>query len=176
MGYGLSGAIGAALAGNSRRTFLVDGDGGFLQNLQELGTVTAHRLNLKIFVFDNQGYASIRTTQRNYFGGHYVGCDRMTGLGMPHWETLFSAYDIPVQTCAPRFDEDAGFLDSLSAPGPAAFLVPIDPEQTYLPKINSRMTAAGGMESSPLHRMYPDLEPDTAASVFRYLPVDSGAA
>ena len=42
-------------------------------------------LNLKIFIFANEGYASIRTTQRNYFGGAYLGCDTSTGLGFPDW-------------------------------------------------------------------------------------------
>src|SRR5204863_3096570 len=57
MGYGLSGAIGAAIAGGSRRTILVEGDGGFAQNMQELGTVAVNRLNLKMFIFDDQGHA-----------------------------------------------------------------------------------------------------------------------
>ena len=68
MGYGLAGAIGAALANTTKRTFLVEGDGGFAQNMQEIGTVVANQLNLKIFIFDNQGYGSIRSNQRNYFG------------------------------------------------------------------------------------------------------------
>ena len=85
MGYGLSGAIGAALAANGKRTYLVEGDGGFAQNIQELGTVAILDLNLKIFIFEDQGHASIRMTQKNYFGGKYVGCDKSTGLGLPNW-------------------------------------------------------------------------------------------
>ncbi len=168
MGYGLSGSIGAALAGAGRRTILIEGDGGFIQNLQELGTVAVNKLNLKIFLFDDNGYASIRMTQKNYFGGSYVGCDRSTGLGIPRWEPLFAAYDIPVQRCRPGFQTDAKFLEAFAAPGPAAFLVHIDPEQTYFPKISSRVTASGGMESNPLHFMTPDLDEATAAKVFRY--------
>lgn len=170
MGYGLSGAIGAAFAGRGRRTILVEGDGGFIQNLQELGTAAANNLNLKIFLFDDNGYASIRMTQKNYFGGKYVGCDRATGLGIPRWEPLFAAYDIPVQRLRPGFETTSEFLDAFNAPGPAAFLVQIDPEQTYFPKISSRVTASGSMESNPIHRMTPDLDEATSAKVFRYLP------
>jgi acetolactate synthase-1/2/3 large subunit len=174
MGYGLGGAIGAAFAviasrSSVSRTILVEGDGGFIQNLQELGTVSVNHLNLKIFIFDDNGYASIRMTQKNYFGGSYVGCDTSTGLGMPHWERLFAAYDIPVQRLKPDFHADAKFLEAFHAPGPAAFLVHIDPEQTYFPKISSRVTASGSMESNPLHLMSPDLDEDAAAKVFRYL-------
>jgi acetolactate synthase-1/2/3 large subunit len=169
MGYGLSGAIGAAFAGAARRTILVEGDGGFTQNLQELGTVNANHLNLKIFLFDDNGYASIRMTQRNYFGGRYVGCDTDTGLGIPKWELLFPAYSIPVQRIGPGYQADPAFLAAFNAPGPAAFLVHIDPDQTYFPKISSRVTESGSMESNPLHRMTPDLDEALTAKVFRYL-------
>jgi acetolactate synthase-1/2/3 large subunit len=169
MGYGTSGAIGAAFAAEGKRTILVEGDGGFMQNLQELGTVSANNLNMKLFLFDDNGYASIRMTQLNYFGGRYVGCDTQTGLGIPKWEHLFRAYDIPVIRIRPGYEKDAEFLEMFNAAGPAAFLVHIDPMQTYFPKISSRVTASGGMESNPLHRMTPDLDEATAARVFRYL-------
>jgi acetolactate synthase I/II/III large subunit len=175
MGYGLSGAIGAAFAADNgdkvgRRTILIEGDGGFIQNLQELGTVAVNRLNLKIFIFDDNGYASIRMTQSNYFNGRYVGCDTATGLGIPKWEHLFAAYDIPVLRIGPGYHEEPAFLAAFNAHGPSAFLVHIDPNQTYFPKISSRVTASGSMESNPLHRMTPDLDDSTAAKVFRYLP------
>jgi acetolactate synthase-1/2/3 large subunit len=169
MGYGLSAAMGAAIATDGRRTVLIEGDGGFTQNLQELGTVRAQKLNLKIFLFDDNGYASIRMTQRSYFGGRYVGCDIETGLGIPNWEPLFAAYDIPVMRIGPGFESDLEFLQRFNAVGACAFIVRIDPEQTYFPKITSRVTASGGMESNPLHRMTPDLDEATAAKVFRYL-------
>jgi acetolactate synthase-1/2/3 large subunit len=170
MGYGLSGALGAAFAAAGRRTILVEGDGGFIQNLQELGTVAANQLNLKIFIFANNGYASIRMTQISYFGGHYVGCDTATGLGFPNWELLFAAYGIPVMSISNGFERDAEFLRQFEAPGAAAFLVQIDPAQTYFPKITSRVTATGGMVSNPLHRMSPDLPAELEAKVLRYLP------
>ena len=169
MGYGLSGAIGAAFAAEGRRTILVEGDGGFTQNLQELGTVAANRLNLKIFLFDDDGYASIRMTQSSYFGGRYVGCDTATGLGMPNWNLLFAAYGIPLQEIRVGFETTVSFQSAFDAIGPAAFLVKIDPKQTYHPRIASRVTADGSMESNPLHLMSPPLDEETAARVFKYL-------
>jgi acetolactate synthase I/II/III large subunit len=169
MGYGLSASIGSAIAAGGRRTVLIEGDGGFTQNLQELGTVRAQKLNLKIFLFDDNGYASIRMTQSNYFGGRYVGCDIQTGLGMPKWEPLFAAYDIPVMRIGPGYENDPEFIERFNAVGPSAFIVKIDPMQTYFPKISSRVTASGSMASNPLHLMTPDLDEATAAKVFRYL-------
>jgi acetolactate synthase-1/2/3 large subunit len=157
MGYGLSGAIGASVARPDKRTFLIEGDGGFTQNLQELGTVMVNRCNLKIFIFHDQGHASIRMTQRSYFNGNYLGCDRQTGLGLPEWTRLFAAWDVPVMELPLDFDTDDEFLARLESEGPQAFIVPIDPEQTYFPKISSRITESGSMESNPIDRMTPDL-------------------
>lgn len=173
MGYGLSGAIGAALGKPDSRVILVEGDGGFAQNLQELGTLAAQRLNVKIFLWDNEGYASIRMTQKNYFNGSYVGCDTATCLGLPDWETLFEAYSIPVVRTSPDSLEDVLTGEAFNRAGPAAFLVPIDPYQTYFPKIDSRVMATGGMESNPLHLMSPQLPDDVAASALRYLLMET---
>lgn len=169
MGYGLSGAIGAALAHPDRRTVLMEGDGGFAQNLQELATVRVNDLNLKTFIFSNEGYASIRMTQLNYFGGEYLGCDTRTGLGFPDWLALFAAFRIPVAELDLDWARAGRFDELFETPGPAAFIVPVDPEQTYLPKISSRMNAAGSMESNPLHLMSPDLSEDVASQVFAHL-------
>jgi acetolactate synthase I/II/III large subunit len=168
MGYGLGGAIGLAFSGPNR-VIHIEGDGGFAQNLQELGTVRANNLNIKTFILSNNGYASIRMTQKSYFDGHYVGCDPSTGLGLPDWKKLFDAFSIPVAQLNPDnpFSEDV--LTSLQKLGPQAYLVPIDPEQTYYPKITSSVNADGTMISNPLHRMTPDLPEELEKKVLRYI-------
>lgn len=166
MGYGLSGAVGAAIANPEDRVVLVEGDGGFAQNMQEIGTAAINNLNIKIFIFDDSGYASIRMTQKNYFGGRYVGCDTQTGLGMPNWEQLFAAWNVPVQKIALGFQNDPQFITSFNGKQVCAYIVPIDPEQTYFPKIMSRVTTSGAMESNPLHLMAPEL---SSADLLQYL-------
>ncbi|MBU6173753.1 MAG: thiamine pyrophosphate-binding protein, partial [Planctomycetes bacterium] len=170
MGYGLAGAIGASIAAGERRTVLVEGDGGFSQNLQELATVAVNQLPLKIFVFSNEGYASIRMTQRNYFGGQYLGCDTETGLGFPDWKLLARAYGLPYYEIATLDDLGDDFPELWNSDSAAFFVVKIHPEQTYFPKISSRVTETGGMESAPLHLMTPDLDAKTSALVFRHIP------
>lgn len=167
MGYGLSGALGAAYAHPGSRVILVEGDGGFAQNLQELGTVAASHLPIKMFLYVNNGYASIRMTQRNYFGGAWIGCDTGTGLGLPDWQALCAAYGIPCTQVGGA--DEARFEELLSSDGPALFIVPIDPEQTYFPKITSRLLPNGSMESNPLHLMTPELEQEVAIRVLRYI-------
>jgi len=169
MGYGLSGAVGAAFAAPKNRIWLIEGDGGFSQNVQELATAAVNNLNIKIFIFSNEGYGSIRTTQKNYFGGAYLGCDTNTGLGFPDWETLASAYKIPFVLYTEHGFEDQKLVNHLNEVGPLFVIVPIDPEQTYWPKISSQVTASGSMSSNPLYRMSPDLSPELALKVGRYL-------
>lgn len=173
MGYGLSGAIGTAFAQPGRRVVLTEGDGGFTQNLQELATVDVNRLNIKIFIYSNQGYASIRMTQKNYFRGDYLGCDTSTGLGFPDYLKLFDAYSIPALALTEAGTGAPGFRELFERRGPAAFIVPLDPEQTYFPKISSRVTGSGSMESAPLHLMSPDLDADLAARVMPYLALEA---
>lgn len=169
MGYGLSGAIGAAFSDPARRVVLVEGDGGFAQNLQEIGTAAVNNLNLKIFIFDDGGYASIRMTQRNYFSSGYIGCDRQTGLGLPDWEKLFAAWGVPTMRIDGEGRFDQGFQAMFDQPGVAAFIVSIDADQTYFPKITSRMTESGTMESNPLHLMTPDLSEEQYRDVVQFL-------
>jgi acetolactate synthase-1/2/3 large subunit len=169
MGYGLAGAIGAAIERAGSRVILFEGDGGFSQGLQELATVGLNELPIKIFIMSNAGYASIRMTQRGYFQGAYIGCDVESGLGFPRWDILFAAYGIRCMNLAVGWAQDERFLAEFADAAPSAFIVPIDPEQTYFPKITSRITENGSMESAPLHLMTPDLEPELANRVFRYL-------
>lgn len=157
MGYGLAGAIGTSLSHRDRKTVLVEGDGGFAQNLQELATVDVQQLNLKIFIFANEGYASIRMTQRNYFDGGYLGCDTSTGLGFPQWEKLASAYGLSFLTVQSNWLDDSRFLAEWDSVHPTIFIVPVHPEQTYYPKISSQITPSGGMMSAPLHMMTPEI-------------------
>jgi acetolactate synthase-1/2/3 large subunit len=172
MGYGLAGSIGSALANQTGRTVLVEGDGGFAQNLQELGTVKVRNLNLKMFIFSNLGYASIRVSQKAYFNGSYIGCDRETGVGLPDWEKLFDAYEIPVVRIGANLLSNEKALQMLSSVGPAAFVVDIHPDQSFLPKVTSKIFSDGNMRSNPIHLMDPQLDEETSNLVFKYLPTE----
>ena len=169
MGYGLSGAVGASLADTRRRTILVEGDGGFAQNVQELATVRVNNLPIKMFIFANNGYASIRMTQRNYFDGAYLGCDVETGLGFPDWQQLATAFGIESTVVTDSFTDESEFVSNWNSAEPHLFVVPIHPDQTYFPKISSRITPSGGMESAPLHEMTPTLSVDQMHRLGKFL-------
>ena len=170
MGYGLAGAIGTALVEPTKRTVLVEGDGGFAQNLSELGTVQNRQLKLKLFIFSNKGYASIRVSQKAYFAGAYIGCDGETGVGLPNWGKAFEAYGIPSVEISGSISGNEEVLRLLNSDGPAAFIVNIHPDQSFLPKITSKISADGKMKSNPIHLMDPQLDAELSQNVFKYLP------
>ena len=91
MGYWPA-AIGAALA-SGRRVICITGDGCLQMNIQELATVVKNKLNIKIFVLNNDGYLLIRHTQKKYFG-RLGGESSKTGLGFPNLRLISEAYGI----------------------------------------------------------------------------------
>jgi len=167
MGVGLAGAIGAVEM-RGQLTWLLEGDGGFLQHVQELGTVAVNNYPLKIILFDNDGYASIRSTQKKYFQGNYIGCDTKTGLGMPNYEMLSMAYGIPFSSVTTNFDKQE-LTRLLLDRTPRLFVVKISPDQPFLPKIDSRLNLDGTMESNPIHLMSPELDEETRRIVLRFI-------
>ena len=170
MGYGLAGAIGSAIAFKRKRTILVEGDGGFAQNLSEIGTVVNRKLNLKMIIFSNLGYASIRVSQKAYFNGNYVGCDSLTGVELPNWSSLFASYGIPTIEVNGSILHNDNFLKLLNDSGPAAFIINIHPDQSFLPKVTSKIFSDGKMKSNPIHLMDPQLPLQLAQKCFSALP------
>lgn len=170
MGYGLAGAIGASISEPNRRVILFEGDGGFAQNLQELGTVSVNNLNLKIFIFDNDGYASIRSTQKRLLQENYLGCDNSSGLGLPDWLSAVSAYGIRVLELNPHAPLDEEFSSLFSDSRPACFIVKCNPSYEYLPKVMSKKDQLGVITSDPLHKMWPPLEESVAKRTLKHLP------
>lgn len=67
MGAAIPVAIGAALA-SGRPVYCIDGDGSFMQNIQELEVVRRLKLPIIFLVMNNGGYASIRSSERRAFG------------------------------------------------------------------------------------------------------------
>jgi acetolactate synthase-1/2/3 large subunit len=172
MGIGPGGAIGTQIA-TGKITLLFDGDGGFIQNSQELGVIAARNLPIKIFIFSNDGYSSIRTTQKKYFSGNYVGCDASTGLGFPSLELYAAAFGINFYRSESNIEIDK-LAKIVNDYNPWLIEVVVDPDQEYLPKINSRITPSGSMESNALHAMWPELDDEQSRVVFKHL-IDDGA-
>jgi len=94
MGYGLPMSIGACRAAGERRVVCLEGDGSLQMNIQELETLVYNNLPVKLIVFNNRGYNSIRNTAEAYFEGRVVGADPSSGVGFPDLRRIAKAYGI----------------------------------------------------------------------------------
>jgi acetolactate synthase-1/2/3 large subunit len=157
MGYDLPAAIGACIALNRRRVICVAGDGSIQMNLQELQTIVTHRLPIKIFVLNNQGYHSIRQTQHTYFPDNIVGCGTESGLGFPDFEKLAAAYGIPFRRIRVHAELSDNIAATVEGDGPQLCEVILNLEQQFAPKLASRRLPDGRMVSSPLEDLAPFL-------------------
>lgn len=157
MGYGLPSTIGACLAGGGRRTVCVNGDGGFVMNIQELETIRRLNLPIKFFVLCNGGYGAILSTQTNLFGGHLVACDESSSLTLPDFRRVAEAFGIRSVQIASNEELSEKVSEALEAPGPVVVSVMTDIKTTARPKQVSYKRSDGQMESLPLEYMNPEL-------------------
>jgi len=158
MGFGIPAAIGACVAaGGARRTISLDGDGGFVMNIQELETVSRLDLPIKFFVLNNRGYGSIRATQNSYFNGRHVASDQVSGLTLPDVCKVAKAFGLRTA----RLTGHRNIMDEvrtiIETPGPVVCEVMVDPDQVTAPKVSSRQRPDGRMESMPMEDMAPFL-------------------
>lgn len=134
MGCALPYAIGASFARDKGEVIALMCDGGTMINLQEFQTVKHHKLPIKMFLFDNQGYSMIRHTQKN-LGYEYRGVDPASGVSTPDFRKLAFAWDFPAADVRTVAEWDAVLNQVMTAEGPCLAVIHIDPEQRFWPKL-----------------------------------------
>ena len=96
MGYALPASIGACFALGKRSVICITGDGSLQMNIQELATVVKHKLPIKIFLINNDGYSMIRQTQDQWMNSSYLASDARTDLAFPDFAKLADVYGFKV--------------------------------------------------------------------------------
>lgn len=157
MGYGFPSAIGACLASGGKRTVGVNGDGGFVMNIQELETLARLNLPVKMFVLSNRGYGAIKATQTNLFQGHLVACNEDSNLSIPPIAKVAEAYGLKTITIQNNQELDDKVKEVLGYDGPVICEVMTPIELTARPKQVSYKRSDGQMESKPLEYMNPPI-------------------
>lgn len=155
MGFGLPYSIGSCIANDKRRTILINGDGAFQLNIQELETL--HRLNLpvKIFIWDNTGYASIRSMQRNNFKGHYVASSPDSGFTTPDTAKVAKAYGFDTYQMNTNEDMLKLLPELMRDDKPLLCIVKVSPDETCWPRVKAMPQPDGSMKSGVLENMWP---------------------
>ncbi len=157
MGYGFPSAIGACLASGGKRTVGVNGDGGFVMNIQELETLARLNLPVKMFVLSNRGYGAIKATQTNLFQGNLVACNEDSNLSIPPIAKVAEAYGLKTITIQNNQELDDKVKEVLGYDGPVICEVMTPIELTARPKQVSYKRSDGQMESKPLEYMNPPI-------------------
>jgi acetolactate synthase-1/2/3 large subunit len=157
MGYGLPMSIAVCIGSGRKQTILVDGDGGFQFNIQELETVRRLQLPIKFFVLNNDGYASIRASQKAYFGEAQIGADAATGLTVPNLSKIAASYDIPAVVIEDQSNLREEVRRILAMPGPVMVDVRVIPDEVRAPRLQSYQKPDGSFVSKPLEDLFPFL-------------------
>lgn len=159
MGYGLPSAIGCAFASKKMRNIIcLEGDGSLQMNIQELQTMKHHNLPIKLFIFDNNCYISIKQTQTALFERNFVGIDSKSGISFPNFTKVVKAYDLPVIVIDSHKNLIKKLKMVLSSKGPMVCHVKLTNNYFFSPKTSSKKMPDGKIVSKPLEDMYPFLE------------------
>lgn len=157
MGFGISAALGGCIASGGKQTICLDGDGGFAMNTQELETVRRLGLPIKFFILDNNGYGSIRSTQKNYFEERYFASSTVGGLTLPSLEKIAQAYGLTFHEISESRKMKEQTEAILEANEASITRVVVSPQHTTQPRVTSRQRPDGGMETAPMQEMWPEV-------------------
>jgi acetolactate synthase-1/2/3 large subunit len=157
MGYAIPMAIAVSIANPGREVIAVDGDGGFMFNIQELETIHRLQLPIKFFVLNNDGYSSIRASQRAYFGDATIGADRNTGLTVPDLSAVGQAFKLKTAIIKDQTNLRAEVRKVLNTPGPVLCDVNVLPDEVRAPRLSSYQKEDGTFVSKPLEDLFPFL-------------------
>ncbi len=159
MGFALPAAIGCSFATDScHRIHAITGDGSLQLNIQELQTLKTYRRNLTLYVLNNNGYLSIRSTQNRFFHGRQCGTDSSNGVEFPELSKIADAYGIQYF----KFNKINSFISFLKnnkdyiGPQIVEILCPDDEE--IIPRVFAEKDENGNIKSAPLTKMYPPLD------------------
>jgi len=166
MGYALSAAVGASLAGH-HRVICLTGDGGLMMNIEELATIRRYHLDVKLFVFNNGGHAIQKQTIDTWLGSNYVGVDEKSGLSFPDFVKTAQAFHLPALRASNHGDLESVVNQALATPGPVMCDIIIDPNQ----KIEPMLKFGAGLED-----LEPKLLPEEIARIMSISQCGQGSS
>lgn len=165
MGYGLPAAIGVAVEKKGSRVICIEGDGSLMMNLQEMQTVIYNKLNMKLVILNNNGYHSIRQTQKNLFQPPMYGVCSDNGVSFPDFEKLSIAFGYPYFKVDKIETAEEIISKALETEGPVVIEAILDSDQNFSPKLSARRLPDGTMVSPSLEDMSPFLPEEEVAAL-----------
>lgn len=164
MGYDLPASLGAYYQADGRNVVCLAGDGSIMMNIQELQTVVFNNIPLKIFVINNNGYSSIRQTQRNFFNGNMTGSGVDSGVSVPDFCRLATGFGMKSVRISEQSNMKKQIDEVLNMQEPVVCEVVTEKEYAFSPKLSARKLEDGTMVSPSLEDMFPFLDRDEFSS------------
>lgn len=158
MGYDLPASIGACLALGKKQVICLTGDGSIMMNLQELQTIKHHNLPIKIFILNNDGYISMKQTQKNFFKGRLTAADSTSGLTCPDFIGVGKGFNIESIKLEDPKKIETTIQKVLDLDKPVICEVIIEKDYNFEPKLSSQKLEDGTIISPRLENMYPFLD------------------
>ncbi|SIQ92285.1 acetolactate synthase, large subunit [Aeromonas sp. RU39B] len=146
MGFGLPAAIGAKMARPDDEVVLVSGDGSFMMNVQELGTIRRAGLKVKMVLLDNQRLGMVRQWQELFFDGRYSETNLSDN---PDFVTLAAAFGIAGETITCKEEIEPALERLLAHPGAYLLHVAISEEENVWPLVPPGVANHQMMEQRP---------------------------
>lgn len=173
MGFGLPGAIGAFFAAPERQLICLDTDGGIMFNLQELQVVAEHKIPIKLFIFNNDGYSMIKISQENLFAGRIAGSTVGSGVSFPEFEQVAKTFGLKYVRVNSVEDFQSKMNPALDSMEGVLIEIIMSPSQKYLPRLATSKLADGTLVSPPLEDLDPLLSIDDLEKYLGYRPTEN---
>ena len=152
MGHGLPCVIGTSSVKNSKWV-CIEGDGSLHLNVHELQTIKHNNLPIKLILFNNNGYNSIKLSQEAFFNGNKVASDPSSGVSFPNWKKLIDAYDLPYYKISNHDGIDTVLSKIFSIEGPVVVEVLTDPDESHEPKVFAQLDKDNNFIPGELHNI-----------------------
>jgi acetolactate synthase-1/2/3 large subunit len=137
MGYGLPASIGAYY-GSKKPIICIEGDGSIMMNLQELETIQYHKLPIKIFILNNNGYLSIKLTQNSFFNGHLVASNISSGVSLPSYKKIAKSFNFEYYSIRSNKYLNRQLKQIFKNNRPCIIEVFTDPNEQHEPKVKAK--------------------------------------
>lgn len=160
MGFGIAESIGVCIASHYKKTICLIGDGGLQHNIQELELLKRYNLPIKVFVLNNNAYASIRQMQQRIFDGRLFGCDSTNDVTLPNTLKIADAYGLRTEFIDSHDDISEMVKNVLEGFDPVICEVMIDNQMVTQPRTSSVVLEDGNIVSKPLEDLWPFLDRD----------------
>ena len=162
MGWGLPAAIGAYYAKKNKKSNIIclTGEGGFQMNIQEMATIMHNKIPMKIFVFNNGGYLTIKQTQILGFKGRIMGADKNSGLSFPNYKSLAKAHKVTYKKITNHLKIKDQVDSVLKSKKSVICELVMSPDEEQIPKAVNRRDSSGKSIPAKLEDMYPFLSRD----------------